>query len=299
LNRAAAAVRRSRVALPTRQAQNIAPDPGLTATVNTPRNRRMDEYDRTDAAIYDCYATGVSGDVAFYVDEAKRSSPPVLELGCGTGRILIPVAETGVEVVGVDRSPSMLAVAKERVAELSSEVQARIELVQGDMRHFSLGRRFGLIMIPYRSFLHLLTSDDERAALGCVRNHLSDEGRLVFNVFDPRLDLLQRGIGGDSALRQFAEFAHPQTNRRVVGWYANRCDPLRQVMHQYNVFDQLDDHGTVLARQYVPLTLRYVFRYEMQHLLELCGFKVDALYGDFERGPFRYGGEQIWVAVKR
>jgi len=71
----------------------------------------MDEYDRIDAAIYDCYATGVAGDVAFYVDEAKRIGSPVLELGCGTGRILIPVAEAGSDVVGVDRSPSMLAVA--------------------------------------------------------------------------------------------------------------------------------------------------------------------------------------------
>mgnify|MGYP001066754425 CR=1 FL=1 len=259
----------------------------------------MDEYDRIDAAIYNCYATGVSGDVAFYVDEAKRSGSPVLELGCGTGRILIPIAEAGLEVVGVDRSPSMLAVAKQRVTTLSSEVQGRIELLEGDMRNFSLGRRFGLIMIPYRSFLHLLATDDQRATLGCIREHLSDGGRLVFNVFDPRLDLLQQSTGGGSELRKFAEFIHPQTHRRVVGWYASSCDPLRQVVEQYNIFDQLDDQGTVVARQYVPLTLRYVFRYEMQHLLELCGFKVEALYGDFERGPFRYGGEQVWVAVKR
>jgi len=259
----------------------------------------MDEYDRIDAGIYDCYATGVSGDVAFYVDQAKRSGSPVLELGCGTGRILIPVAEAGVEVVGIDRSPSMLAVAKERVATLNSEVRSRIELAQGDMRDFSLGRRFGLIVIPYRSFLHLLATDDQRAALGRIREHLGDAGRLVFNVFDPRLDLLQQSTGGGSELRKLAEFTHPQTHRRVVGWYASSCDPLRQVIEQYNVFDQMDDQGTVVARQYVPLTLRYVFRYEMQHLLELCGFKVDALYGDFERGPFRYGGEQVWVAVKR
>jgi len=259
----------------------------------------MDEYDRIDAAIYDCYATGVSSDVSFHVDEAKRSAPPVLELGCGTGRILIPIAEAGVEVVGVDRSPSMLAVAKERVAKFSSEVRSRIELVQGDMRDFSLGRRFNLIMIPYRSFLHLLTTDDQRAALGCIREHLSDGGRLILNVFDPRLDLLQQGIGGGSELRKFTEFTHPQTQRRVVGWYASSCDPLRQVIEQYNVFDQLDDQGSVVARQYVPLTLRYVFRYEMEHLLELCGFRVEALYGDFERGPFRYGGEQVWVAAKR
>jgi ubiquinone/menaquinone biosynthesis C-methylase UbiE len=259
----------------------------------------MDEYDRVDAAIYDCYATGVSGDVAFYVDQARRSEPPVLELCCGTGRILIPIAEAGVKVVGMDRSPSMLAVAKARAAKLGTEVQGRIELLDGDMRGFSLGRRFALIMIPYRSFLHLLTTDDQRAALGRIREHLSDAGRLVFNVFDPRLDLLQQGIGGGSELRKFTEFTHPQTHRRVVGWYATSCDPLRQVIEQYNVFDQMDDRGTVVARQYVPLTLRYVFRHEMQHLLDLCGFRAEALYGDFERGPFRYGGEQVWVAAKR
>ncbi|HUV93888.1 MAG TPA: class I SAM-dependent methyltransferase, partial [Anaerolineae bacterium] len=90
----------------------------------------MEEYDRSDARFYDYYSTGVPGDVRFYVEEARRAGSPVLELGCGTGRILIPTAQAGIDIVGLDRSPAMLAIAKEKLSELGPETQQRIELVE-------------------------------------------------------------------------------------------------------------------------------------------------------------------------
>jgi len=259
----------------------------------------VNEYDRADAAFYDHYSLGVEGDVHFYIEEAQKAGSPVLELGCGTGRILIPVAQSGISIVGLDRAPAMLAIARQKLAKLSVDTQSRIELVEGDMRDFSLGRRVKLIMIPYRAFLHLLTPKDQRRALECIREHLTDDGRLVFNIFDPNLELIAAHLGPlGSALKKDSEFIHPHTGHRVLVWETHQFDPERQMLELYFIFEELEDGGRVVAKLYSPLTLRYVYRYEMRYLLELCGYKVEALYGDFQRGPFRYGGEQIWVARK-
>ena len=259
----------------------------------------MEEYDRADARFYDYYSTGLPGDVRFYVEEARRAGSPVLELGCGTGRILIPIAQAGIDVVGLDCSPAMLAVARKKISELGEETRRRIELVESDMRTFWLGRRFKLVAIPYRAFLHLLTPDDQRRALERIREHLTDDGRLVLNIFDPRLDIIAGHFGPlGSALKKELEFFHPDTGNRVVVWDTRQYDPERQMIQQYWVFEELDRGGKVVAKTYVPLTLRYVYRYEMQYLLELCGYSVEALFGDFRRSPFRYGGEQVWVARK-
>ncbi|GAB4305613.1 MAG: class I SAM-dependent methyltransferase [Candidatus Bipolaricaulota bacterium] len=259
----------------------------------------MDEYDRQDALYYDYYSTGVPGDVAFYVEEARKAGSPVLELGCGTGRILIPVAQAGVEIVGLDRAPSMLAVAREKVAQLPRDVQERISLVEGDMRDFALGRGFTLVMIPYRAFLHLLTVEDQKRALRSIRDHLVAGGRLVLNVFDPSLEMIvahRTSLG--SALKLDSEFTDPATGRRVLVWDTREYQTEEQTLRQYFVFEELDEGGNVVAKRFNPLVLRYLFRYEMQHLLELSGFRVEALYGDFARGPFRSGREQVWVAAR-
>ena len=261
----------------------------------------MDFYQAT-AAFYDpnlgqAAHKGEGGDVAFYVEEARRVGSPVLELACGTGRVLLPVAEAGLMVVGLDSATAMLAIAREKIARLPDAAQQRIELAEGDMRSFSLDQRFKLIMIPFRSFLHLLTPADQRQALGCIRDHLADDGRLVLNIFDPRLETIAAHLGTlGAALKKFREFTHPETGRRVVVWEARHYDPVQQIIEEEHIIEELDADGRVVAKTFAPLRLRWVYRYEMQHLMELSGFAVEALYGSYERGPFRHGGEQIWVA---
>ena len=126
------------------------------------------------------------------------------------------------------------------------------------------------------------------------------DGRLIFNVFDPRLDIISAHSGPlGEALKLDCAFVHPDTGRRVIVWDTRQYDPGRQMLEQYFIFEELSDEGQVIRKTYSPLTLRYVYRYEMQYLLELCGFKIEALYGDFERRTFGYGGEQIWIARKR
>ena len=262
----------------------------------------MDFYDAA-ADLYDhtfgrAEGEGERGDVAFYVEEARRAGSPVLDLACGTGRVLIPIAHAGVPVTGLDRSPAMLAAARKKVARLPAAARERIELIEDDLRSFSLDRRFELVIIPFRSFLHLMTPADQRRALGRIREHLAEEGRLVFNIFDPRLDVIASHLGHRAnPLEKESEFTHPGTGRQVVEWVKRRYDGANQTVEEERVLEELEG-GRVVSRTCATLALRWIYRYEMEHLLELSGLAVEALYGGFDRGPFYSGGEQVWVARK-
>ena len=153
------------------------------------------EYGATSAVFYDDFAAGVAGDVAFYVAQARAAGSPVLELGCGTGRILFPVAQAGIEIVGLDASRHMLAIAENKLTASPPDVRRCVRLIAGDMREFALAQRFALVVIPYRAFLHNLQPDDQLRTLTCVREHLVAGGRLVFNVFDPDVSKWRPGAG--------------------------------------------------------------------------------------------------------
>jgi SAM-dependent methyltransferase len=136
---------------------------------------KRDWYDR-HAERYERLEPGLPGDVAWYVALARAVEPPVLELGCGTGRVTRAIMAAGRPVTGLDRSSAMLAVARRYAPDLP------IDWVQGDMRAFDLGRTFGLVCIPFRGFMHLATDTDRRRALACIRAHLEPGGLLAFNV---------------------------------------------------------------------------------------------------------------------
>jgi len=259
----------------------------------------MIEYDRIDAELYDTYATGIEGDLDFYLEEAKNAGSPVLELGCGTGRILIPIAQAGIDIMGLDRSTKMLSIAEEKITHLPGEIQNRIQLIQGDMRDFSLDRSFNLILIPFRAFLHLLTSEDQRLALKRIHEHLVEGGLLALNIFDPCLSIIAAHMGSlGQARKKITEIKHPASGNKVIQWDSRKYDLENQIIDEYFIFEELNEDGIVQSTTYSPLKLRFIYRYEMQYLLELSGFKIEALYGDFQRRPFRHGGEQVWLARK-
>jgi len=251
------------------------------------------EYDNSLGRFYDAFFTGVDGDVAFYTAYAKKSGSPVLELGCGSGRTVIPIAQAGLDITGLDIAPAMLDLARQRVAKLPAAVRKHITLAQGDMADFHLRRKFKLAIIPYRAFQHLLTPARQAQALMCIRDHLARRGCLVFNIYDPSAELIRSR--GPVGLRRDTDFVDPQSGRRVVAWYTRRYDPVEQIMAQEFIFEELDADGQVVSKTYKPLTMRYTYRAEMQYLLELCGYTIEALYGDFEGGPYT-GAEQVWVA---
>ena len=259
-----------------------------------PDNKYMNQYDSFMAAIYDGYFTGVTGDTRFYVEEALRTGGPVLELGCGTGRITIAIAEAGLQVTGLDISPEMLAIASRKQADLDSTIRARTRLVAGDMRNYPLKKRYKLICIPYRSFMHLMSPQEQVETLLNVRRHLVADGKLAFNIYDPSRELSVESDNGAS-LQYDTTFTHPLSGRKIVAWYTRQIDVINQLIHQRMRFDELEPDGKVAATYYGTLMLRYSHRYEIHYLLELCGFEVLDLFGGFDRSPF-IGSEQIWLA---
>lgn len=223
-----------------------------------------------------------------------------MELGCGTGRSLIPIAQAGVEIVGLDRSQPMLDIAYRKISGLDMRTRESITLLQGDMRTFSIGQQFGIITVPNRSFSHLVNTEDQEQALDRVRGHLIDGGRFIFNIFDPNMEwIVEDRKFPESPLRKHTEFIHPASGNTVFVWVTRNYNLEHQIIKQDYLFDEMDASGKVVERSYSSLTLRFSYRYEIQHLLELSGFQVENLYGDFNRNPFRHGAEQIWLTRKR
>ena len=261
----------------------------------------MSEYD-VHAEFYDALYAGYDVDIPFYVAEARRAGSPVLELACGTGRVAIPVAHAGIEVVGVDSSPAMLERFRGRLSDLPPLVRQRISLIEADMSDFDLGaERFNLVYCPFRAFLHLLTVEDQLAALQAVHHHLRSGGRFALNFFSPSVTIIAGSIATfGSPVRRIQEFTHPTTGNKVVVHLTSTHDVVEQIIREYRIEEEIDAHGRVVQRTYKPLTLRWIYRYEFEHLLARCGFEVEALYGTFDRQPFAPDhGELIWIARKR
>ena len=244
------------------------------------------------ADIYDAVFSYVVDDIAFYVDEAARSAGRVLELGCGTGRVAIPIALNGTDIVGLDSSPAMIERARQTAADVGA---ANLTLARGDMRDFSLADKFSLIIIPFRGLLSLLSVEDEMRALRNIRRHLSPGGRLIFDIFVPDLNMMVQE--GDVPYH-FRDVTDPATGKRLVVWNQAGYDAFSQIMSIRTTIEELDDLGRVSDKLYRDFALRYVFRWEMHHLLRSCGYDVLALYGDFQRGDFdENGADMVWVAT--
>ena len=253
----------------------------------------LDEYGGVQARYYEQYFDGVLGDLEFFAGLAAEAGSPVIELGCGNGRVMTAMAASGVDVVGIDRSREMLCRGNRPSR---PTVPGRTSTVLADMRCFHLRCQFTLATIPYRSFQHLLTPADQRQALSCIRDHLQPDGLLAFNLFDPSGLVAANGWKGEEIPKKDTEFIDPATGSVVEVWYSRSYDPATQLMVQDLTYRPAGLPGSVWER--ARLTLRYSQRYEIEHLLELCGFRVAALYGDFAGTEYAGVGEQVWIAQK-
>lgn len=240
----------------------------------------------------------VQSDAAFYLEEARRCRGPILELACGTGRILLPLLATGMEAHGLDISASMLNVLRMKTERLRQDEAARVHLHQGSMSDFELGTKFSLIIIGFRSFQALLTPEDQRKCLTSIQRHLAEDGRAILNLFDPRYDLVVPGRAeGDPAQRSLR---NPATGHAVtVEVLMRENEPMTQTFKEQWRFTERADDGVVLRQEIEELQLRWTFRQEMRHLVELCGLQVEAEYSDFQRSAPAYGREQVWVLRRR
>jgi SAM-dependent methyltransferase len=258
-----------------------------------------DDTYRSVAAFYD-YVVPYRDrpDQAFYVDAAKESGGAVLEVGCGTGRILIPTARAGFEITGLDLSPHMLAVCRQRLEAEAMEVRSRVQLVQADMRQFDLSRVFKLVTIPFRPFQHLTTVEDQLACLDCIRLHLAQGGSLVLDIFNPMLESLVRANFGEE-IPEMPEFSLPDGRSVRRNYMITSRDVYNQVNYVELIYYVTHPDGRQ-ERLVQAFPMRYLFRFEAEHLLARSGFKVEQLYADYDKSPFgsQYPGELIFVARK-
>jgi SAM-dependent methyltransferase len=237
-------------------------------------------------------------DIPFYVEAALAAGGPVLELGCGTGRTLIPIARAGASITGIDLSRGMLERCRLRTAAEPTEVRARIDLHAGDMRDFDLGRAFALITVPFRAFQHLMTVEDQVRCLGSILRALAPGGRLILDLFNPSL----RRLAVDPAEVHFdPEPSFRLPDGRVVVRHIRVVsrDVYAQVQKaefRYEVHHPDGRKEDVFHR----FDMRYLFRYEAEHLLCRCGFEIAALYADYEKRPFGScePGDLIFVAKR-
>ena len=225
-------------------------------------------YDRAYAGLRD------ESDTNFYRALAREAAGPVLELGVGTGRVLLPIAADGIPCTGLDLSQPMLNALRRKPH------PPTLRLVHAPMHAFELGsERFALIYSAFRAFQHLCHVEDQLACLDCVRRHLAPGGTFAFDVFFPSLARLAerdappaedvRFLDGDDVIVRLTE-AHPQVERQIL-----------DVRMRYERWRG----GMAVRTESVVFELRYFFRYELEHLLARAGFGAVSIYGDFSRAP--------------
>lgn len=244
------------------------------------------------ADYYDLTQRGVAGDAAFYLEQAQQAGGKVLDLACGTGRISIPMAQAGIDVTGLDLSQEMLEKARQKADEAG--VADSLRLLQGDMRNFDLGQTFSLIMIPFRSFLHLLQIHEQMKALTCIRKHLAPGGKLVMNVFVPKISHFHE----ENEKMSLRGTYRLDNGEEVAMWDYTRYDHFQQLCEVTRTYERTDATGLVTQRVTGRFTLRYIFPAELHHLLRLNGFKVTQRYGNFAKGAFDASSNELIVVAE-
>ena len=244
----------------------------------------MEVYEQL-ARFYDLEHFDLTADLVFYLHYARLAGGPVLEVGCGTGRVLLHLLEAGIDITGVDSSPAMLDVARTKLGD-------RVPLIEGDMRNVKLTERYALIIISINTFMHLATTADQVDALTNLAQHLAPGGRLIIDL--PAGDELAHQ-DPDARLTYERTLVDPETDRRIMKLVASRIDWATQSQEVTYIYDELLEDGDV-RRTVVPMTLRHVFRYELELLLNKTGFRLKAMYGDYDLCAYGEGGPRM-IAV--
>lgn len=252
------------------------------------------------AEVYDLIHQGVPGEAEFYIGQAVRIGGTTLEIGCGTGRIALPMAMSGLDVTGLDNSPAMLKRCREKEAALGGEITGSIELVQADMRGFQLDRQFDFIAMPYRTFMHCLTPDDQHDCLAAVRRHLAPEGVFALNLWAARPSTIAPHLGASGGGLHTAGRYDWDDATLLLHFCASRFDDFQQLLAEDHLLHWIErEGGAVIETRHMTLTRAWLTFREMQHLLDAAGFASKAVFGDFDCSPVSpQTREMIWVLEK-
>jgi SAM-dependent methyltransferase len=254
-------------------------------------DRKENSYD-VIAELYDV-DMGLShpgGDIEFYVGFAAAGSGETLELGCGTGRITLPLIQAGCSVVGLDRSAAMLEQLRLKAQRtLSGDQRSRLHIVQGDMRSFALKRRFGLILCPYSAFNYMVEESDQDHFFEAVKRHLLPEGLFMLDTFVPHHDV--SAMPDDHLFFDYRREIQP-------GLFLERCktiakDHTRQLSRITRYYRLIHAEGTLIREFNTTDTIRYLHQSELSLLLRLKGFEIADCFGDFSKQPYAYSAHMM------
>jgi SAM-dependent methyltransferase len=249
-----------------------------------------DNYGTVTARYYDAAYAGnaqLEGDEEFYRALAREGAGPVLELGCGTGRLLLSIAAEGYPCTGLDLSQAMLDALR------AKSPPPTLRLVRAPMQDFDLGSdRFTLIYSAFRAFQHLYTVEDQLDCLACVRRHLAPGGIFAFDVFSPRLDKIAR-----EEVEEAEDLRFTWEGDEVVRYTAISRDLATQVMHLRMRYARRSG-GEAVENSIVEFDMRWFYRYELEHLLARAGFGDVTIYGSFDRRPVAAGSPAFAVVAR-
>ncbi len=248
--------------------------------------RPLTEYDDL-SDLYD-FEYDHDYDLPFWIALAEREGGPVVEWGAGTGRLAVPLADSGHEVTAVEVSESMVEGGKKK--------GNAVEWTRGDMRHASLGRDHGMAICAFNSFLCLLSVDDALAFLRNARRHLVPGGLLGIEVSAFSPDELSDPPGGPTLRHDFTR--QRPDGAKLERFSISRYDPASQLLHMRLFYELYRGSGILENKRAHDLTIRVVGRGELELMLRLAGFEVEAVYGGVEGEPFDAGSDHLIVLAR-
>ncbi len=242
------------------------------------------------AHFYDADDGRLQEDIPALLWFAQETGGPILELGVGTGRLALPLAQAGFEVTGVDNSPGMLALARARLAPFAAQTR----LVQCDFRDLDLDQTFALAYCGFNTFLHLIETEDQAAALRCWRRHLRADGLLALDVYNPDLARLAAADGSFALADRWLD---PASGRMIYKLFGSEVDIAGQIVTLHTFYDALDASGQV-QRTAVHKRTRLLFRRELALLLAQAGFRQIRFFGDYDLSPWQTDSPRILAAAR-
>ncbi len=246
------------------------------------------------ARFYDDDYRHYDDDLELIVALADEWGDPVLELGCGTGRMLVPLAAAGHTLTGVDISSALLAIAQRKLD--AEDLEERVTLVQSDMRDFALDERnFQFAFCTSNTLMHLTTQQEQLACLRSVHAHLADDGLLLIDLFNPDLTRLLAVNGVQELADQWVDEA---TGADVLKWSVRTFDLAEQIQETLFIYEEILADGMV-KRTLCPFPLRFLWRSEAELMLQVAGFQVEDVLGDFDGEPYHSASDHLILLARK
>lgn len=243
-------------------------------------------------------AKGQTEEMPYYLNKVIKSGGPILDIACGTGRLSLEFARAGYKVTSVDNSEGMLEVFKEKLEVETENVKKQIEIMKAPFNNFKLPKKYKTI-ICCDAFFHNLSVEDEKNCLNCVREHMQDDAIFIFNIPNPNPKYLLWATSDESSSYSTrGEYKMPNSQNKLLIEQALDADLLSQMIETKLRYTVKDKGDSIIEQSISNWKTRYLFQYEAIHLLEICGFKILSIEGNYKGEPIDINSQLIFTVTK-